>query len=444
MKSIWNYNIELPKRTALQGNTTTEVAVVGAGLAGILTAYFLTRYGKQVIILEADRMASGQTQNTTAKLTIQHGCIYSDLIKSLGCDKAQLYAQANEQALLFYHKLIESQNINCHLKSNSSYIYSVKDKHTLAQEREAYRKIGLAGDLVKDTELPFPTVGALRISNQAQFHPLELIKVLAQDLTICEKTKVLSANGHELITDRGTVTADQIVFACHFPFVNIPGFYFARMYQERSYVLALSDTKKYNGMYYGIDKNGFSLRQAGDILLLGGGKHRCGQHPKSSSYQMLRDAAARYWPDAKEVCHWSAEDCMTPDRVPYIGSFSSMEPDWYIATGFQKWGMTTSMVAARLISDKILGRHNPYESVFSPQRLTLKASFKKECSHAAESAKALSQGFLPKAVRCTHMGCRLNWNRDESSWDCPCHGSRFDNNGKMINGPAQEDISFID
>lgn len=444
MKSIWSEQTSIPRRNYLPGDKKTEVAVIGAGMAGILTAYFLSRRGKQVIILEADRIASGQTQNTTAKVTIQHGPIYSDLMCNVGYETAKLYAQANEQALDFYRKLVDARKIACHFTDSPSYLYSTKNKELLLREASAAKKLGIPAEFVTDTELPFPITGAVRFQNQAHFNPLEFLQALAAELTIYEKTRVESVKGHEIHTNHGIVTAKHIVFACHYPFVNIPGFYFARMYQERSYVLSLTGTRQYEGMYYGVDKHGLSLRQAGDTLLLGGQNHRCGKHPKNSSYEYLRQATARYWPNATETAHWSAQDCMTPDRIPYIGTFSAATPNWYVATGFQKWGMTTSMVCARLISDKILGLHNPFEPVFSPQRINLSASVKEELTHAMESAKGLSLGMMPGSVRCPHMGCQLSWNADEASWDCPCHGSRFDNNGSLINGPAQEDVSFID
>lgn len=444
MNSIWSEQTVIPRRNSLQGDKKTEVAVIGAGMAGILTAYFLSRRGKQVIVLEADRIASGQTQNTTAKVTIQHGPIYSDLIKSVGYDTAKLYAQANEQALAFYRKLVDARKISCHFIDSPSYLYSTKSKDILMRELSAAKRLGIPAEFITETELPFPVTGAVRFQNQANFYPLEFMAALASELTIYERTKVQSVKGHEIHTEHGIVTAKHIVFACHYPFINIPGFYFARMYQERSYVLALSNTKTYEGMYYGVDKHGLSLRQAGSTLLLGGQNHRCGKHPNPSSYEGLRHAAAKYWPNATEKAHWSAQDCMTPDQIPYIGTFSAATPNWYVATGFQKWGMTTSMVAARLISDKILGQHNPFEPVFTPQRINLTASAKEELTHVLESAKGLSMGVMPGSVRCPHMGCQLSWNPDEASWDCPCHGSRFNNNGNLINGPAQEDVSFID
>lgn len=444
MKSIWSQTTVLPKRNSLPGNKKTDVAIIGGGMAGILTAYYLSARGKQVIVIEADRIGSGQTQNTTAKITSQHDLFYHKLLKTYGFEKAKQYADANQHAILEYKNLIEKHSIHCHLEERPSYLYSTSVSEPLRKEADSARKLGIPAVFLSKTALPFSVHGAVRFDGQAQFHPLEFLKEISASLTIYENTRAISVTEHQIFTNHGTITAKQIVFACHYPFVNLPGFYFARMYQERSYVLAVKNAQILDGMYLGIDPNGYSFRTVDDILLFGGGSHRSGKKSSKPTYETLRKAAADFWPDCEEITHWSAQDCMTLDHIPYIGQFSKSTPNWYVATGFQKWGMTTSMVSAMILSDMITGKRNPYEEIFSPQRFDLSASAKEILSHTMESTRGLTLGLIPHTPRCPHLGCQLSWNPEEASWDCPCHGSRFNHNGELLNGPAQENISFID
>lgn len=444
MKSLWAESVLIPRRNSLSGNKKADVAIIGAGIAGILTAYYLTKQGKHVIVLEANQIGSGQTQNTTAKITSQHNLIYSKLIHTVGLEAARQYASANEQAVADYRQLIQSQSIACHYKELPSYLYSTSQSEPLRREADAAKLLGIKASFVSNTELPFPVHGAVRFEEQAQFHPLEFLKEISEKLIIYEDTRVLSVKGQQIYTKQGTVTAEDIIFTCHYPFINLPGLYFARMYQERSYILALEQAQALQGMYLSIDQDGLSCRNDGDIMLLGGKSHRCGKNPSGDQFHQLRETAHRLWPESREVSHWSAQDCITPDGIPYIGKFANSTPNWYVATGFHKWGMTTSMVSARLLTDFILKRKNSCQQVFSPQRWNLSASAKEELAHVLESAKGLTLGVMPGALRCPHLGCRLAWNPDEASWDCPCHGSRFNHNGELLDGPAQVDISFIE
>ena len=274
MKSIWTETTKIPGRNPLPGNKKTEVAVIGAGLFGILAACYLKEQGKEVIVLEADRIGSGQSGYTTAKITSQHNLIYEKLVNTMGEKYASSYAMANQQAIEDYKKLIKKRRIACHFEEKDAYLFSVNESEILRREADCAARCGLPATFVRETELPFPVHGAVRFTGQAQFHPLEFIEALSGDLTVYERTKVREVKGHEIMTDRGVVRADHIVFACHYPFVNIPGFYFLRLYQEKSYVMALGPVKELEGMYLGIDKNSYSFRSAGDTLLLGHGSHR--------------------------------------------------------------------------------------------------------------------------------------------------------------------------
>ncbi len=456
MKSLWSKTTQLAKHESLEGDLRAKNVVIGAGITGILIAYLLQEKGQEVIVLEADEIASGQTKNTTAKITSQHGLIYNDMIKNTGIERAKGYAQANEDAIHMYKEIITKEGIACHFEELPSFLYSTKSSgiDKLKQEATAARTLGVSAEYMtgeKITELPFGIAGAVKFENQAQFHPLEFVDAIAKKLTIFEHTNVLEVDERFVITDKGVVVADNVIFACHYPFQIIPGYYFLRQHQSRSYVLALEGKgvpKKLTGMYYGIDKEAASFRCAEGKLLFGGCSHRTGKRfyvenrKRENSYPgafcHLRETAKQYYPNASEVASWAAQDCMPHDRIPFIGRFSKRHENWYVATGFQKWGMTSAMVSAMMISDMIIGKENPYVEVFSPQRFLVRAGIKNFCVDVWESVAGLTKGLLVKQNRvCPHMGCALSWNEEEKSWDCPCHGSRFDMDGGLIDNPAQ-------
>lgn len=475
MKSIWSRDVEIPEREVPMWSKYRDVVVIGAGMAGILTAYYLKNQGFKVAVLEADRIAGGQTCNTTAKITSQHGLIYSKLIKKVGMKKARLYARAHEEAIKEYDSIIREKNIDCHFEKLPAYLYSFENEEPLREEAAAAAALGIDASFVKDAGLPFETVGAVCFKNQAQFNPLEFIKEISKDIEIYENTKVTGVHGNIISTDNATFMADKIVFATHYPIVNLPGLYFIRQHQERSYVLALSGCRKLEGMYYGIDDNGISLRSYNNTLLLGGGSHRTGENTSGGSYDSLREASVKYFPGSKEICCWSAQDCMPHDDIQFIGKYFYGYKSWYVATGFKKWGMTSSMVAARLLADLMSGKENQYRKLFTPQRHNIRAAAGPLFKDIGHSVKGLTKGLCHRAkqpadelmnghggivkvngercacyrdnegrlhmisARCPHMGCELSWNPDELSWDCPCHGSRFDIDGKLLDVPAQKD-----
>ncbi len=436
MKSIWNQTCQIPRRNPLQGNLDTEIAIIGGGLVGILTAFYLGKKGRQAVVLEASKIGSGQTEGTTAKITSQHNLIYQKLLTDHGVTAMNLYARSNQQAIQEYERLIKEHSISCCFEKKPAFLYTMEQPDAIHLEAMAARKAGIPASEVTDTELPFTIKRALCFLDQASFHPLKFLEALSSTLTIFEQTPVLSVKGHTLTTPNGQITAKKIIFACHYPFSLIPGYYFSRMYQDRSYVVALCQAPSLEGMYLGIDNGGLSLRTTGQYLLLGGQGHRTG-NPKNSPYETLASSAHYLFPESRVVCQWSAQDCITLDSLPYIGRFSHKTSDWYIATGFGKWGMTLSMVSALLLTDLICGYASPYEALYSPLRFRLRASTPRLITHMAESSKGLLKGLVPGTMRCPHMGCRLSWNAAESTWDCPCHGSRFDRMGQLITGPAQ-------
>jgi glycine/D-amino acid oxidase-like deaminating enzyme/nitrite reductase/ring-hydroxylating ferredoxin subunit len=480
MTSVWHQSASIDPFPALKGDIETEVAVIGGGLAGINIAYALQKRGIDVVVLESNRVGSGQTGNTTAKITSQHGLIYDKLVSTLGEDGAAQYARANEAAIDAYRRVIRDEGIDCDFVDQPAYLYSSENTDMLSREADAARLVGIDASLTTVEGLPFPVAQALRFDHQAMFHPLKYLYVLTSMLHVFENTTVLSVEGEKISAENGSVRANHVVFATHYPFINTPGYYFLRMHQERSYVVALKNASMPEGMFIGIDEGGYSLRRYNDLLLFGGSGHKTGDNAQGGRYHALAEAAARFWPNSRVVTQWSAQDCHTLDGVPYIGAYAASAPNWYVATGFHKWGMTNSMVSAMILCDLIQGQHNPYAEAFSPQRFDPIASASEFIKLGATSAKGLLQTFIgiPHAlvedvgpcqadivthgeekigvykdeegriyavdVRCTHLGCQLAWNADELSWDCPCHGSRFDYHGRLLNNPALEDLTAYD
>lgn len=471
--SLWRDTTVFPEYAALNGDIKTDVAVIGGGLAGILTAHFLEQAGRKCIVLEAERIGSGQTGNTTAKVTSQHGLIYNKLLANVGKEQAQQYADANQEAIERYRILIQKYGIECEWAEREAYLYTVKDARLLRQEYRAAESLGLPVELTYRTELPFPVEAALKLKGQASFHPLKFLQKMAEQVKVYEQTKVLRAEPHLLVTDRGNVRAEQIVFAGHYPFMLRPGYYFLRMHQERSYVLGLINVIPLSGMYLGVDADALSFRQSGNVLLFGGGGHRTGDGEQGNPYDYLHHKVEKYFPHAKAAYQWSAQDCMPLDGIPYIGQFGRRTEGWFAATGFQKWGMTSSMAAAMVLTDLMCGRKNDYADVFSPQRVNILASAKTFLEEGKYAVINLTKEKLtfPKekledirlgtggiieyqgqkagvykaedgeiflvSVKCPHLGCQLAWNQSEKSWDCPCHGSRYDYKGRLLDGPAQ-------
>lgn len=429
MNSIWNEEINKPTFEPLKGVKRTDVLIVGGGIAGILCAYMLKRAGVDCILAEANRICSGITKNTTAKITLQHGLIYDKLIKSIGLDGARKYLQAQTRAGLEYERLCE--DIDCDYEKRDSFVYATADRRKLWREAEALSRLGIGAEFCDTTSLPIETVGAVRVRGQAQFHPLKFLYAIAKELAIYENTKIQEIKPGRATFDGGEIAYDKLVIATHFPIINKHGSYFLKMYQHRSYVLALEGAEPIGGMYVDESDTGLSFREYGDLLLLGGGSHRTGKN--GGNYRELEAFREKYYPSARVVAKWATQDCMTLDGIPYIGQYSKNTPDVFVTTGFNKWGMTSAMASAMILSDLVCDRENEYSSVFSPSRSLLHPQL---AVNAFESVVGL---LTPTAPRCPHLGCALKYNRAEHTWDCPCHGSRFTESGELIDNPATDD-----
>ena len=433
MHSLWSETVTFPSFEALNKNIKTDVLIIGGGITGILIAHYLQQAGVNYILVEADTICSGITKNTTAKITSQHGLIYHQISKKYGIDAAGLYLEANEAALWEYRKL--TKEILCDFVNETNYVYTLTRPDKLERELDTLKKLRFPAEFAENLPLPFSTAGAVAFPNQAKFHPLKFLAELAKPLHIYEHTKVQELVGTLAVTNHGKIQADRIIVTTHFPFLNKHGSYFLKLYQHRSYVLALKDAPKPKGMYVDDADKGLSFRTHQNLLLLGGGGHRTGK--QGGNYNELRCFADKHFPDAKEVYHWATQDCMTLDDMPYIGQYSKNTPNFFVATGYNKWGMSSAMVAALLLRDLITGKKTPYADVFSPSRSIWHP---KLFLNGLESSVNL---LTPARKRCPHLGCALKWNKAEHTWDCPCHGSRFTSKGELIDNPATDDLKPI-
>lgn len=476
MKSIWSESCKFDKREELKGDIKTDVLIIGAGIAGILTGYLLKKSGKEVVIIDKAEIASGNTRNTTAKITSQHDLIYNKLIQEFGEEKAKQYARANELAIRKYREIIEERKIECDFEELPAYIYSLKHTELIKKEVDAAKKLGIDAEFVEKINLPLEVKGAVKFNNQGQFNPLKFLEDISKELTIYENTRAIKIEENLVSTDKGNIVANYIVIATHYPIMNAPGYYFMKMHQERSYVIALENTDNIEGMYIDYDKEGYSFRNYKGLLLLGGISQRTGENEAGGSYDKLRKVAKEIYPNSREKYHWSAQDCMTIDGIPYIGKYSDSTPNIYVATGFNKWGMTSAMVSAMIISDLILGKENNFSEIFSPKRFDLSLSISNIAKDLSETTKNFiaQKVYIPSSeiehiknghagvveykgqkvgvyknkegkefivsTKCPHLGCELHWNADELTWDCPCHGSRFNYDGDLIDSPSVKDI----
>ncbi len=433
-KHFWLNNLDFPRFKKLEGNKKTDVLIIGGGISGILCAYFLKQAGIDYILVEGRRIASGITLNTTAKITSLHGLIYAKLLKSIGQENAQKYLLANQSAVSEYVRLCK--DIDCDFEAKPAYTYSLKNRKKIEEEVEAINSLGAKAKFCHKTELPFSVKGAICMPGQAQSNPLKFLAEISKDLNIYENTFIRKVTQNSAKTENGTITAKKIIIATHFPFINMHGAYFLKMYQHRSYVIALKNAQKLDGIYVDEDDKGLSFREYKGLVLLGGGGHRTGKN--GGNWNELNEFKQKYYPESTVLKKWATQDCMSLDSIPYIGRYSPNTPDLYVATGFNKWGMTSSMVAAKILCDLVQEKTNDFADVFDPSRSILKPQL------LVNGIETLLNFATPVTKRCPHLGCALKWNKAEHTWDCPCHGSRFNEKGDLIDNPATHRAKNLD
>lgn len=494
MNSYWiDSTKNLTSYPKLDSNLNTDVCIIGGGITGISCAYKLAKQGLNVIVLEKNKIANSTTGNTTAKITSQHGLFYKYLNDSFSRDFAKKYLNANEEAILDIENIINSENIKCDFSKQDSYVYTTNttELEKIKNEVNIVKSLGFNCSFEEKIPLPINILGAIKFPNQAQFNPLKYVNHLCASITtnagkIFENTTVLDIkhedNSYLTLTDNHYIKSKYVIIASHYPIINTPGFYFLKMYQETSYVIAVSSNNEFpSGMYINSEKPTYSFRTAIDntkkLLIIGGLSHKTGQAKDlSQNYKILENKAKELYPDCKVEYKWQTEDTISLDKIPYIGEFSKMMPNVFLATGFKKWGMTTSNLASNIITDKILGIDNNFQDIFLSTRFhpvknhTEFTNMIKETTNSLITEKLkLSETDVNKIKKgegkiievsgkkvgvfkdfngnifsvnptCSHLGCLLNWNNLELTWDCPCHGSRFDYTGKSLYSPSIRDL----
>lgn len=495
-ESYWLASTELPSFSKLRSDLKVDVTIVGAGITGITTAYLLANQGLKVVIVDAGQIMNGTTGHTTAKITAQHDLIYQEYLAHFGREKTKLYYDANLEALQFIKQTVKTNHIQCQLSDEDAYMYTTSDDYVekIASEYKVYQELGIPSRYVDQAPLPFSTKAAIVMENQAQFNPVPFLAYLVEQFIrkggqIYEQTTISGVEkGKPAVVktnDGHRITTDYVVSSSHFPFNDRNGFYFAKLHAERSYAVVGKISKDIpNGMFLSAESPKRSLRSVQingeSMLLIGGEGHKTGQAFCTFQYY---DALKTFGEEAfglKEIAYrWSAQDLYTLDNMPYIGQELKDEPNIFVATGFRKWGMTSSVVAAMLNSKLILGEPSPYQELFSPSRFNADPSIKTFIMENANVAKHLIAGkfeMVHKVVddlqkdegavvkvngkragayrdsegalhlvdtTCTHMGCEVDWNEAERTWDCPCHGSRYSYEGEVIEGPAKKSLGKV-
>lgn len=424
-KSIWNENIERIKYSELNGDIECEILIIGGGIAGVLTAYYLQKAGRNVVLVEGSRIGSGMTANTTAVITAQHDSFYKDIIKKYGVAVAKNYLDANLHAVKQFKELVKNEAIDCDFEVVPSTIYSISQN--LSDEIDALKLLGYEAKLVFDTDLPFDIASGVEFADMAVFHPLKFLFAIAQKLKVYENTFVTKLDKNIAYTKNGNIKFAKAVVATHFPFINSHGLFFAKMHQKRSYVMALEGVAQPFGTFMDDKEQGFYFRNYKDMLLVGKGEHRTGT--KTNALEELEAFRQKFYPNSKVKCMWANQDCVTLDEMPYIGNYGNLK-NVFVTTGFNLWGMTGSMVGAQILKDIVCDKENEFAKTFCPSRRIIRLQLFENI------ASVFVNMIYPTTKRCPHLGCALKYNKREHSWDCSCHGSRFEKDGKLINNPA--------
>lgn len=491
---------EIPTFSKMTDNNETQIGIIGGGMVGIMTAYLLAKSGKKVCLVEARSLLSGVTGHTTAKISAQPSLIYDKIIQTFNEEQARLYYQANIDGLKLINQTSDNLQIDCDFEVKDATVYATTEKgaEKIKKEARAYEKLGISAVLTegKLQALPFNTTAALTMSGQAQFHPVKFLMGLLNEIKrlgggiyqdtraveLEDETTIIMENGKQL-------SCDTVVVASHYPFNDFNGLYFSKLSISRSYAILVKNPHPLpEGMYISADSPTRSLRSVTadngeQLLLIGGDSHKTGKSKSDTQehYHNLLTFGEEFFSTDEVVYHWSAQDMTTLDKLPYVGQMTHRSPHVLVATGFNKWGMAMGATSAKLLTDIIMEQTNPYRDLLDPTRgkfkpADVKQFFIKNTTVGKDfiTSKSKQPELVPDDLladegglvsvngekmggyrdqdgelhlvktTCTHMGCGLNWNNAERSWDCPCHGSRFSYKGEVLNGPAVTPLENVD
>ncbi|MDY0408256.1 FAD-dependent oxidoreductase [Virgibacillus soli] len=496
-ESYWLQSTKIPSFPKLdQTIKDIDVGIVGGGITGLTAAYLLAKENKKVALIDAGNFLGGTTGHTTAKVTAQHGVIYDELMQHFGKEKAALYFQAQVDAMEMIKNHCNTLDIFCDLTEQDAYIFATTDDgvHKLEKEAKAYEELGIDGELTNEMPLDISYKIALVMKNQLQYHPVKYLVGLLKEcerygVQFYENTVAVDVEFNKnpaIITREGErIYCRNVIVASHFPFYDGQGFYPTRMYAERSYVLGVKTNMPYpGGMYINAESPSRSVRSVSykgeDIWLIIGENHKTGQGKDTLAYyEALEQFAEKNFGIKQFLYRWSTQDLITLDKLPYVGNITKAQNNVFVATGYRKWGMTNGTIAAKILTDQILDQENPYSELFTPSRFQADPALKEFTKVNADVAKHLIKGKLEytKAkldelqqdeatitringkragayrdqegqvyivnTTCTHLGCEVEWNEGERTWDCPCHGSRFSYTGEVVEGPAKRPLEKL-
>jgi glycine/D-amino acid oxidase-like deaminating enzyme/nitrite reductase/ring-hydroxylating ferredoxin subunit len=494
MTSLWLDGRAHVETDALIPGSTVDDVVVGAGLTGLVTALLLTRSGRRVVVLEARRVGAVTTGNTTAKVSVLQGTRLTKILRTHSMGVAQAYVDGNREGQAWLLHYCDEHGIAYQRRDAVSYAGTLEGTPAARAEYDAASRLGLDVEWVDELDLPFPTFGGVRLADQAQFDPMDVLTELASDVRergglIVDGARVLGVDGHGPRTVRSTVgdlDCENVIIATGTPVLD-RGLYFAKLRPERSYAMSYRVPGPIpSGMYLSVDSPTRSLRTAptadGELLLVGGNGHVVGRESATShNVADLESWTQRYFAGAQRTHRWSAQDYESINAVPFVGAMPRGGGKIYVATGFGKWGMTNAPAAALRLAGLILGGHMEWADTLG-HRVTkptaaltalevngsvaveivkgwVNAELHRDGSADAEPAEGTgvvrSEGLRPVAVstvdgvtckiaaHCTHLAGIVTWNEVERSWDCPLHGSRFTADGTVLEGPATKPLERL-
>lgn len=448
--SLWLKNAEPLSFTSLSASLNCNVCIVGGGLAGVYTAYLLAKKGIDVVLLEAKpSIAFGTTGHSTGKLTPQHGAVFDQLLTTFKEDEVRTYYEANRTAI---ENALKEATADLFQRVDS-YLYATTEEgaEKIKKESEAYKKVGIEGTETTDTELPFEVKNALKMENTFQIHPVKFTNHFAKlalkagaKLFVNTRVTKLFIDEQRLLTENEfEVNFKSLVLATHYPIEAIKGLHIAKLSIDRSYLMATKTSELLKGQYLSVDTSSRTVRTAlidnQPYFIFGGSSHIAGTVQNTHIYyEKLEKELVSTFDLPKPEYLWSAQDPNTADYIPYVGRISDSEPRIYIATGFRKWGLSNSLVAGEIISTELTSGQHPAQFLYSPSRNLFGKTFMRMLKAIGFTVSNFAEGYLIRmeAPKCTHLGCKTQWNEGDETWDCPCHGSRFDKYGNVIEGPA--------
>lgn len=439
----------------LEQSIQCDVCIIGGGLSGIANAYFLAQEGKHVVVIEKDAILQGATGNSTGKLTVQHGPIYTSLIQKFGVEAAKTYYEANAEAVQFGRSIATDEI----LATANSVLYAQTDEgvNILKDEYNAYDTLKIPGLYGYNSEVPLKIRSTLTIENECQIHPVRFGQTIAE-LAVQAGAQIYEQSTIETIrlkdqqlqlTNGASVQFQDIIFSSHYPIESLTGAQILKLAVNRSYLVAAETDMPLMNQYIAVDQPKQTMRTVQidrkHYFLLGGDDHPAGfiEHTEVY-YEQLYEALKKDFLLTSLVTGWSAQDPETPDIIPYAGQITKQLPHVYISTGNGKWGLSTALAGARVITDQIVGRHNEAIALYSPSRTKFGALLLQSFKLAGRAAKEFTIGHVTRtsAPICTHLGCRTRWNVADETWDCPCHGSRFRKDGSVLEGPATKPLDL--